>query len=58
MSAITPPLPTPAAAPTATIGAYARRWVENVRGGELGSLPIIIGLLVIASSSRSRTTAS
>jgi D-xylose transport system permease protein len=48
MSAITPPLPTPAAAPTATIGAYARRWAENVRGGELGSLPIIIGLIVIA----------
>ena len=48
MSAITPPLPTPAAAPTATIGAYARRWAENVRGGELGSLPIIIGLVVIA----------
>ena len=48
MSAITPPLPTPAADPTATIGAYARRWVENVRGGELGSLPIIIGLVVIA----------
>jgi len=47
MSAITPPLPTPAAAPTATIGAYARRWWENVRGGELGSLPIIIGLFII-----------
>ena len=48
MSAITPPLPTPAADPTATIGAYARRWVENVRGGELGSLPIIVGLFIIA----------
>ncbi len=48
MSAITPPLPTPATAPTATIGAYARRWADNVRGGELGSLPIILGLLVIA----------
>src|SRR3954453_10717175 len=47
MSAITQPLPTPAAAPTATIGAYARRWSDNVRGGELGSLPIILGLLVI-----------
>jgi D-xylose transport system permease protein len=47
MSAITPPLPTPAAAPTATIGAYARRWWENVRGGELGSLPIIVGLFLI-----------
>jgi D-xylose transport system permease protein len=48
MSAITPPLPTPAAAPSATIGAYARRWAENVRGGELGSLPIVIGLIIIA----------
>jgi len=47
MSAITPPLPTPAAAPTATLGAYAKRWTDNVRGGELGSLPIIVGLLVI-----------
>ena len=47
MSAITPPLPTPAAAPSATIGAYSRRWWENVRGGELGSLPIILGLLII-----------
>ena len=47
MSAITPHLPSPATAPTATIGAYARRWADNVRGGELGSLPIILGLLVI-----------
>jgi D-xylose transport system permease protein len=47
MSAITPPLPAPSAAPTATIGAYAKRWTDNVRGGELGSLPIILGLLVI-----------
>jgi D-xylose transport system permease protein len=48
MSAITPPLPAPQAAPTATIGAYARRWADNVRGGELGSLPIIVGLVIIA----------
>jgi D-xylose transport system permease protein len=48
MSAITPPLPTPASAPSATIGAYARRWLDNVRGGELGSLPIIVGLVIIA----------
>ncbi|MEA2156098.1 MAG: D-xylose transport system permease protein [Solirubrobacteraceae bacterium] len=48
MSAITPPIPTPAAAPTATIGAYARRWASDVKGGELGSLPIILGLLIIA----------
>jgi D-xylose transport system permease protein len=48
MSAITPPLPTPQSAASATIGAYARRWIDNVRGGELGSLPIIVGLLIIA----------
>jgi D-xylose transport system permease protein len=48
MTSITPPLPTPPSAPTETIGAYARRWTENVRGGELGSLPIIVGLLIIA----------
>jgi D-xylose transport system permease protein len=48
MTAITPPLPTPPAAPTATIGAYARRWADNVKGGELGSLPIIVGLVIIA----------
>jgi D-xylose transport system permease protein len=47
MSAITPPLPTPAADPTATIGAYARRWADDVKGGELGSLPIVLGLLII-----------
>jgi hypothetical protein len=44
MSAITPPLPTPADAPSATIGAYARRWAENVRGGRLGSLPTFLEL--------------
>ena len=49
MSTVAAPPPAPAAAaPTATLGAYARRWVENVRGGELGSLPIIVGLIVIA----------
>jgi D-xylose transport system permease protein len=48
MSAITPPLPTPPAAPTATMSAYARRWVDNVKGGELGSVPIIVGLVIIA----------
>ncbi|HEY1539075.1 MAG TPA: sugar ABC transporter permease [Solirubrobacteraceae bacterium] len=48
MSTVAAPPPAPvAAAPTATLGAYARRWLDNVRGGELGSLPIILGLLVI-----------
>jgi D-xylose transport system permease protein len=26
---------------------YARRWIENVRSGELGVLPIIVGIVVI-----------
>jgi D-xylose transport system permease protein len=48
MSTVAAPPPAPVAvAPTATLGAYARRWLDNVRGGELGSLPIILGLLVI-----------
>jgi D-xylose transport system permease protein len=42
----------PAAAPDApaaeTIGAYARRWWTDVRSGELGSLPIVVGLIIIA----------
>ena len=51
MSAITAPPVADArrAAPTATtLGAYARRWWAGVRGGELGSLPIIVGLIIIA----------
>ena len=31
-----------------TVGAYARRWWVDVKAGELGSLPIIVGLIVIA----------
>jgi D-xylose transport system permease protein len=42
----------PPAAPTGpardTVGAYARRWITDVKSGELGSLPIIVGLIVIA----------
>jgi D-xylose transport system permease protein len=43
--------PPPAAPPgpaTQTIGAYARRWWIDVRSGDLGSLPIILGLIIIA----------
>jgi D-xylose transport system permease protein len=46
MSTVT--APPPAAPATQTIGAYARRWWTDVRSGELGSLPIIVGLVVIA----------
>jgi D-xylose transport system permease protein len=31
-----------------TLGTYARRWWTGVRDGELGSLPIVIGLVIIA----------
>ena len=30
-----------------TVSAYARRWWTDVKGGELGSLPIIVGLVII-----------
>ena len=50
MSAATPaarrrPSDAPA---TTTIGAYAQRWWTDVKSGELGSLPIIVGLIIIA----------
>ena len=31
----------------ATVGAYARRWWIDVKSGELGSLPIFLGLIII-----------
>jgi D-xylose transport system permease protein len=50
MSAAT--APPPAAEPDApaanTIGAYAKRWWTDVKSGELGSLPIVVGLIIIA----------
>jgi D-xylose transport system permease protein len=30
------------------IGEYARRWWAGIKGGELGSLPIVLGLIIIA----------
>jgi D-xylose transport system permease protein len=53
MSVSAAPDPT-AAAPAATgpegesLRAYAARWWVGVRGGDLGSLPIVVGLLIIA----------
>jgi len=35
-------------APSETLSGYARRWWSNVRGGELGSLPIVVGIIIIA----------
>jgi predicted ABC-type sugar transport system permease subunit len=43
-----PPVVPPSAQPTETLGAYARRWWIDVKSGELGSLPIIVGLIIIA----------
>jgi D-xylose transport system permease protein len=31
-----------------TVSAYARRWWTDVKSGELGSLPIVVGLIIIA----------
>jgi D-xylose transport system permease protein len=48
MSAVVaPPAPDPSH-PKDTIGAYARRWWTDVKSGELGSLPIVVGLVIIA----------
>jgi D-xylose transport system permease protein len=42
-----PPAPS-ARREQAGLGSYAQRWWTDVKSGELGSLPIIIGLIVIA----------
>jgi D-xylose transport system permease protein len=47
MAVATPPVDEHAA-PRETVSIYARRWWDNVRSGDLGSLPIIIGLVLIA----------
>ncbi|CAA9471881.1 MAG: Xylose ABC transporter, permease protein XylH [uncultured Solirubrobacteraceae bacterium] len=49
MSTAMAPPPTPSAAPEQRgLGDYARERLTSLRQGELGSLPIIIGLVVIA----------
>jgi D-xylose transport system permease protein len=49
MSAVAAPPPaTPEAPQSNTVGDYARRWWTDVRAGELGSLPIVLGLVIIA----------
>jgi D-xylose transport system permease protein len=48
----TPPAPevqsAPPSGPTVNLGAYARERVRSLREGELGALPIVIGIVVIA----------
>jgi D-xylose transport system permease protein len=49
MSAVAEPPVAPSGAPASeTITAYIRRWWTDVKSGELGSLPIIVGLIIIA----------
>jgi D-xylose transport system permease protein len=47
MTVMEPPLATEGPARD-TVTAYARRWWTDVKSGELGSLPIIVGLIIIA----------
>jgi D-xylose transport system permease protein len=48
MSTVTAPPPAAPAGPaTQTVAAYARRWWTDVKSGELGSLPIVVGLVII-----------
>ena len=42
-----PPPAAPTAGNTQTIGAYARNWWIGVKSGDLGSLPIFLGLIII-----------
>ena len=42
-----PPVPSEGPARD-TVAAYARRWWVDVKSGELGSLPIFVGLIIIA----------
>jgi D-xylose transport system permease protein len=50
MSAVAeqPPVIPPDSPSRDTLGAYAARWWTGVKAGDLGSLPIIVGLIIIA----------
>src|SRR3978361_1229093 len=43
-----PGAPAAAAVGPETVGQYAQRWWVGVKSGELGSLPIVVGLIIIA----------
>jgi len=49
MSTVAPPPPAEASGGgTQTVAAYARSWWVGVKSGDLGSLPILVGLIIIA----------
>ena len=48
MSTAAPPAPAGTPAAASGLNEAAREWWTNVRSGQLGSLPIIIGLIIIA----------
>ncbi|HET8778293.1 MAG TPA: ABC transporter permease [Candidatus Limnocylindria bacterium] len=49
MSTVAPPPPAEVAGGgSQTVAAYARNWWTGVKSGDLGSLPIVVGLIIIA----------
>jgi D-xylose transport system permease protein len=38
------------------LGAYVRAWIDQVRGGELGSIPIVVAIVVIAIYMQARNS--
>jgi D-xylose transport system permease protein len=38
------------------LGAYVRNWLDQVRGGELGSIPIVVAIVVIAIYMQARNS--
>ena len=62
MSSVAPPPTSPSAPATApatdreTLTGNIREWIEGVRTGELGSLPIVLGIVIIAIYFQSRNS--
>jgi D-xylose transport system permease protein len=48
MTVASPPIYEEGAPATNTVAAYVKRWWADVKSGELGSLPIFVGLIIIA----------
>jgi D-xylose transport system permease protein len=49
-------VPAPAAEEAGGVGAYAREWWDGLRAGDLGIMPIIVGIIVIAGYFQSRNS--